>query len=297
MTCKEIMFEGSKGIEISTKEVRLVITMECGPRIAYWGRPGEDNLLLWAPGKYFRNEWDLLGGHRIWVTRPGADEGEETYVMDTEPCTVEYTDTGCIVTGTEDPATHIQRSIGVRVLGENRVEIDNSVANRGNLLFSGGVWPLTCTVPSENTTYAIPLGDDSPWDYCKVVMFRRWETHTGGYDDDQFTFTSDMLLLTPKGKENKRMVQAVKGIIAMNDPERDILFAKKAPYFRDLTYPQDCNIAIYTGPESFMVEMETMGAEKMLKPGESMSHTETWVLTSACAGLTVSELENVFYHK
>jgi hypothetical protein len=294
MKCTAIMFQNMNCIQIVTGEVRLVITADCGPRIAFWGRPGGENLLLWAPGTYGRNEWDLLGGHRVWVTRPMADEGEETYVIDNLPCTVKFTKTGCIVTGAEDPVSKIQRGIGIRVLEENCLEIDNFVINQGNLLFSGGVWPLTCTVPTESTTYGIPLGDGSRWDYCKVVMFKQWESHTGGFDDDQFSFTSDMLILSPRGKENKRMVNAERGMIAMNDPKRDILFVKKVPYFREQKYPLDCNIAIYIGPESFMVEMETMGGEKMLKPGESMNHTETWVLASARTGLTVPSLEDLF---
>ena len=103
-----------------------------------------------------------------------------------------------------------------------------------------------------------------------------------------------MMFIHPKGRENKRMVQGDRGIIALHDKERDILFAKHSKYDRAAQYPQGCNIAAYVGPENFMVEMETMGAEKTIKPGESLHNKETWVLETAAPGLTTQALEALF---
>ncbi len=83
MRIKEILFEGHKAVEIITDHLRLVVVTEFGPRIAFFGKPDGDNLLLWAPGEYMREKWDLAGGHRVWVTRPGADENEDTYAKNT----------------------------------------------------------------------------------------------------------------------------------------------------------------------------------------------------------------------
>ena len=131
------------------------------------------------------------------------------------------------------------------------------------------------------------------WDYCNIVMFRKWDGHTGGYNDDQFVFGDDMMYIKPMGRENKRMVQSDKGIIAMHDPARDILFVKKAPYNRGENYPQGCNVAVYVGPDNFMVEMETMGSERTIKPGESIHHKELWILNPAGEKFDLHSLEGI----
>ena len=289
-----IDFNGFQSVEILTNSIRLVITTEFGPRIGFWGRPDNENLLLWASGKYFRNKWELVGGHRVWVTRPLADECEETYLLDNKQCEVRQTDSGWIVTAPIDPFNKTERGIGVMVIDGNKLEIDNFLINKRDMLYSGGVWGLTCTLPNKTTSYYIPLGDNNLWDYCKIVMFRNWDGHTGSYNDDQFSFTEDMMIIRPKGKENKRMVQADKGIIAMHDPQRDILFVKKTSYFREQQYPHGCNLAANIGPDNFMVEMESISSERTIKPGESIHHKEIWVLESARSGVDPESLERLY---
>jgi hypothetical protein len=294
MKLNTINFNNMGAVEIITEKIRLVIITDIGPRIAFWGRPEGENLLLWAPGKYTHKKWDLYGGHRVWVTRPMADECEETYLEDNDKCQVQRLDCGWTVTAPENPFNCTQRGITIKVLAENRLEIDNFLVNTGDMLFSGGIWALTCTVPGKTTRYAVPLGHENLWDYCKIVMFRRWDGHTGSYNDDQFTFAEDIMYIRPKGKENKRMIQTEKGIIAMHDIERNILFAKKVGYNREGNYPQGCNLAVYVGPDNFMVEMETMGTETTIKPGEYIHNKEIWVLESVEIGLDSQGLEKLF---
>ena len=76
VSVKRIKFGGQAAVELKTAAVRLVVLVAKGPRIAFWGRPDGGNLMLWGPGKYFRGPWELMGGHRLWVSRPGADEAE-----------------------------------------------------------------------------------------------------------------------------------------------------------------------------------------------------------------------------
>jgi len=290
----ESEFNGVSSVEIVTDKARIVITTGIGPRIAFLGKPNGGNLLLWEPGKYFRNNWELIGGHRVWVTRPFADECEDTYYLDTGKCEVVKTDSGWIVTAPIDPANNTRRGIAVTAKSENLFEIDNFLTNAGDMLFSGGVWALTCTIPSSSSKYAIPLSNGGVWDFCKVVLFARWDGHVGNINDDQFSYTSDMMILSPKGKENKRMIMAEQGIIAMHDPDRDILFAKKSVYDPNGRYPHECNLAVYVGPENFMVEMETMGSESTVRPGDTIHNYETWVLDSARTQLDSGALQSLF---
>jgi len=91
--------------------------------------------------------------------------------------------------------------------------------------------------------------------------------HTGAYDDPQIRFSNDLLVVEPNGIENKRMLRARPGIIAMCDPARGVTFAKKTEYVEGASYPLGANLAFYIAPGNFMVEMETMGPEKIPQAG------------------------------
>jgi hypothetical protein len=140
-------------------------------------------------------------------------------------------------------------------------------------------------LPGEGTTYGIPLGDGSDWDCFKLVLFKTWAGHNSAFDDEQISFTPDMLLLNPKGRETKRMLQSVRGIMVMDAPDCDCTFAKRTGYDRAASYPLGCNMAFYVGPKNFMVEMESLGAEVTLKSGERAVNCESWVLTDSAIGV------------
>jgi hypothetical protein len=286
-TITRTRFKNLAAVEIRTSALKLVAVTEFGPRIAYFGRPRDGNLLLWQPRKHTRGKWDLRGGHRVWVTRPGADECEDTYATDNLKCDVELTDDGFRITGGENPVNRTRRGIRVCIVHDEMVTVDNFVINTGEMLYSGGVWALTCTVPSRGTQYGIPLGDQSEWDACAMVMFRRWAGHgEGGFADPQFAIKRSMLLINPRGVENKRMVQSHHGILAMSDAAHGLTFAKQAPYRTGGAYPLGTNMATYIGPKNFMVELETMGPERTLRPGERLHHVETWVLREGAVNLS-----------
>lgn len=298
VTVRRMNFEGLDAIELRTPALRAVAITAKGPRLAFWGRPAGRNLLLWAPGKCRRGAWDLMGGHRLWAARPGADEAEETYAADNQPCTVTERANGFTVTGALDPVLKIRRGFTLTAITQDRVTLDHFLHNESDMLWSGGLWALTSTVPSKQSTYTLPLGDGSAWDYATVVSFRTWGGGHGGvgFGDPQFKFTTDALVLKPSGRENKRMLKSDAGIIALHDPAQKLLFAKHAAYDAAGNYPLGTNLALYVGPKNFMVEMETMGPAATLKPGQRLKHRETWLLAAAKSPPPAAALRNLFPH-
>src|SRR4051794_8991553 len=79
-------FSGYRAVTIETRAARMVIVTEIGPRIAFFGPRSGVNLLFWDKAKLGRGEWRVYGGHRLWTTRPMADESEEAYAADNAPC-------------------------------------------------------------------------------------------------------------------------------------------------------------------------------------------------------------------
>jgi hypothetical protein len=203
---------------------------------------------------------------------------------------------GFTLTAAVDPVHRTRRGFRVTVLAPDRVALDHFVRNESDMLWSGGLWALTCTVPAKGASYTVPLGDGSAWDYATVVTFRIWGGGHGGkgFDDPQFGFTDDAMVLAPSGRENKRMLKADAGIMALHDPARRLLFAIQSAYQPDASYPLGTNLALYVGPKNFMVEMETMGPAVALKPGQSLGLRETWVLAPAKTAPAAKALRALF---
>jgi hypothetical protein len=272
-------FEGGPAMEIATAHARLILPTGFGPRIGHFGRPTGRNLLFWDRAReYGRGAWPIRGGHRVWVTRPLGDESEETYVLDDAPCEVEEEGGGLRVTGAEEPISHIRRSIAVRPLDADTFSVVSRVENCGGMLWSGGVWAITCTRPGRDTRYGIPLGDGTDWDVFNLIIPRRWGGHTSSVNDPQIQLTEGCMVLSSRGVETKRMVEAPQGIIGMTEPRQRLSFVKKVAFQRGARYPLGTNIAFYVGPGNFMVEMETMAPEQTVRPGEAIESEEIWAL-------------------
>ncbi len=296
MKVERTRFDNHDGVEVRTAEFSLIAVADCGPRIAFLGRTGGANLLLWEPGKYTRGDWDLRGGHRVWSTTPLADECENTYRPDNQPCELRIEKGKCTLLGAEDPISRTRRGFSVEPMNDNLFKIDNFIVNTSDMLCAGGVWALTCTLPTAGCRYAVPVGDGSSWDTFTMVFFRQWAGHGAhSFEDGQIRVGKDQVTIEPAGLENKRMLQAHKGIIAMSDAQNDLTFGKKTVYDRNARYPLGANLAFYVGTDNFMVEMETMGPERTLKPGEELHHVEWWSLTDGAKPLqSARESEALF---
>jgi hypothetical protein len=275
LAIRDVEHAGLAAIELIARSQRLVIVHAVGPRIAWFGAVGRGNLLFWdAPQRHRRGDWQLRGGHRLWITRPGADESEETYAPDNLACRVRRLRDGCVVTAPLDPS-RLERSMVIRRRGPTWV-VEHRLRNAGDMLWSGGAWALTCTRPDRATRYRIPLDGGAPtWDVVTLVIPRRWAGgHTSRLADRQLVLTDDALEVRPSGAEAKRMLSAPRGRLEMIDPARGT-FVKTAARIRG-TYPLDTNVAIYLGPRRFMVELETMSPIVTLPPGETLRHIEVW---------------------
>ena len=164
---------GLAAVELVDHAARLVVVHGVGPRIAWFGAIGGANLLFWDDHlAHTRGAWRLYGGHRLWVTRPDADESEETYAPDNQACQVREIAGGVEVTAPPD-VSRIEKTIAIWA-GRSGWAIEHSIRNVGDMLWSGGAWALTCTLPGEATRYCLPLGEpEHPWDTFTMVIPRR----------------------------------------------------------------------------------------------------------------------------
>ena len=232
---EEGTFDGLACVTLYTGRMRLVLVTGAGPRIAYLGAglrrrtSCTGRRTVWFGGR----EPGLGGPHRVWLTRPMADESEDTYAGDCEPCRVDREEDGVTVTAPPHPFTRLERGIRVRVLGETSFEVANFIKNTGPLVYSGGVWSPTCVNPKGRTFY-VPLGDEgASWDMVRIVVPRVFAGNVTQVEDPQVTFEGNDMVVRSMGRVTKRCVGAPKGEVSMLWPEEKLKFTKKAEYVRD----------------------------------------------------------------
>lgn len=268
--------DGLAALELVDRGTRMVIVHAVGPRIAAFGSAHANSLLFWDRAHvHTRGAWRLYGGHRLWITRPDADESEEAYAPDNEPCRVRELERGVAITAPPS-ASCIERTIAVHGHPTGWM-VEHRLRNVGDMLWSGGAWALTCTLPSRGTRYRVPLdGGSSRWNILTMVVPRQWGgEHTSPLVDSQFRLTEDALLFQARGREAKRMLGTPRGRLEMSDPSRGA-FAKFAVPIKGARYPLNTNVAVYLGPKAFMVELETMSPLMTLAPGQTLRHVEFW---------------------
>lgn len=278
MKIEPTVFDGLESISIETPGFRLIVVTEIGPRIAWFSKPDEPNLLYWDKNGMERNGWKLYGGHRIWITRPMADESEDTYLPDNDPCAVTPLSDGVDVCAPASPVNHMARGMVVRVLSDTSVEVRGYLRNEGALIYSGGCWTPTCVVADK--CMEIPLGsacENATWDVVYMAIPRIFAGNSTVLEDDQVEWSGNTLVLTPRGRTCKRVVRAEQGVIRLIcDGYR---FEKSAAFDPRAAYPfHGCNMAAFIGPDNFMAEMETYGEEQPIHPGQTIDHAEVWSL-------------------
>lgn len=274
-------FGGLNAIDISTKAAKLIVVTGMGPRIAWLSYKDSGNLLYWEKDGITRGEWRLMGGHRLWASRPMGDEAEDAYAEDNQPCTVEEDAGALIVTGGVHPFLKIQRGVKITPMTDETFEVTGFIKNCSDMLYSAGIWSLTCVDPRGGKQFGVPLGDIRlNWDIAKVIIPRSWGGHASRLDDAQIGFTRDCIVLKPSGVKTKRMLMASLGIIAMTWPEKNISFLQRARFDPRAVYPVDCNLAFYAAPDCQFVEMEIMGGQETIPPGGSLQMPMIWKFSS-----------------
>ena len=114
MEISKIQWNNLEAVELQLDGKRMVVVTEFGPRIAFFGYEGERNLLFWDDKGRGYEDWKLRGGHRVWITTPGADESEITYRPDNDPCEVSIERDELVVWGAPDMVNKTRRGLRIR---------------------------------------------------------------------------------------------------------------------------------------------------------------------------------------
>lgn len=258
--------------------IDLVVTLGVGPRIIRCGFAGGPNLFgefNRQLGKQGEKKWMIRGGHRLWVA---PEHKPRTYELDNGSVeSVRDIPGGIRVVQRKGPLTGLKKSMDITLAPRGaRVRVLHTLTNEGRKPVECSAWALS--VMAKSGVAIIPVPKLIPHDE-RCTPNQNWSLWS--YTD----MTDPRLKLGPKF------------ILLRQDPRRgpfklgmaqrqgwaaylmgDVLFIKHFARKDGAAYPDnDVNFEVYT--DENILELETLGPLVTLKPGQSVTHEERWLLT------------------
>ncbi len=221
-------------------------------------------------------DYHFRGGHRLWHAPEAIPR---SYIPDDDGISITELPDGVIMERKTEPDTGIRKRI------EIHLATDKPSATLTHTLVNDGMWPVelapwAITQFRLGGTAILPLPIENidavglqPNRHISLWPYTRINDPRIKLDDKFILVIADSILPPLKvGSFNPHgwLAYWVDGI----------LFRKSFEVFTGLLYPDNnCNAEIYCGDQ--FVELESLAPLRVLKPGESAIHTETWdVFTS-----------------
>ncbi len=275
---EESSFSGiDRCISLSNSEVKLIISVEFGPRVLFYGRPGGRNLFATFHQQIDNRpheDWQSYGGHRLWHA---PEVYPRTYYPDNAPVAYRWDGKSLYLTSEEEVENGIRKEIDI-TLDPNTsiVDLSHRIQNTGSWKKELSAWCLSVMAPEgeviipqeefkshpETLTPARPL---VLWHFCRM-------------NDPRFTWGDRYIRMREDaavpGKQ-KIGVRSRPGWAAYRLHEE--LFVKLHDFDEKAVY-QDmgCNAEFYT--EKGFLEIETLSPLKEMEPGDIIHHRERWGL-------------------
>jgi hypothetical protein len=259
---------------IAGPSLEAEVTLDVGPRVIRLACPGGPNIFEdKAPVTETLDDgriWRIYGGHRVWHS---PEAFPRSYMPDNSPVEgFEKLENGVITRQAEEPWTHIQKVMEVRVL-EDRVRVVNTLVNRGAWPVELAVWSLTIGAAGGMEVVPVVQRNTGLLPNRSVVM---WPDST--MDDPRVRWGRLYVALDIDGR--------VKDPFKFGCPN-DLGWAAffnhghclvmKYTHQRGARYPDfGCSWETYT--QDWGVEMESLSPLTRLAPGRSLSHVDEWFL-------------------
>lgn len=211
------------------------------------------------------------GGHRLWHS---PEAMPRTYIPDEGSLTITDLSDGVVLESQTEPGTGIRKRIEIRLIpNKPSITLKHTLINDGLWTIELAPWAITqfrlggtaiSPMPVGNVDSAglLPNRQFSLWPYARINDPRLI------LDDSFVLFKADASLPPFKmGYFNSHgwLAYWLDGV----------LFRKTFDVYAGLTHPDNnCNAEIYCNDQ--FIELESLAPLKLLKPGESVNHIETW---------------------
>lgn len=285
---KEMSYKNfGRCILMSNGLVELAATLDVGPRIIRFSKVGGENILLEDIDRKVNQDdnrvlfaknfgsdmgtWQMYGGHRLWAS---PEAMPRTYYPDNQPIDFKTEGNRLILMPKPQVVTRQQLRIEI-VMSEDspKADIYHYITNLS--LWSQEFAPWALTVLSVGGVEVVPMPNRPTgllhnrkltlWDYARM-------------NDTRVTWGDKYIILRQNPDAEgpfKFGIDSQHGWAAYFN--HGDVFLKKFDIIEGADYPDEgmC-FETYTNP--IFLEMESLGALKRVKPGETSSHHESWEL-------------------
>ena len=214
------------------------------------------------------------GGHRLWHSPEAIPR---TYIPDASELRITALPDGVSLETPTEPGTGIRKRIEIRLAeDEPSVTLTHTLINDGLWPVELAPWAITQFRLGGTVILPMPVGNADPDGLLPNRQFSLWPYAPINdprlkLGDEFILFRADALLPPFKiGYFNPHgwLAYWLDGV----------LFRKSFQVQPGLPHPDNnCNSEIYCNDQ--FVELESLGALKLLTPGKSVSHVETWEVT------------------
>ncbi len=274
-------------LRLENDHVELCVTLDVGPRVIHFARPGGDNVFytdvnseLDSTNEELKEKYGsdavykFYGGHRLWRA---PEEYLITYCPDNDP--VEYVidekNNRVTFTPPPQPKTGLQMSMTITLNDQTgEVTVDHKIENVGKRKATVAAWAITqlknggvqILPQSKRETGFLWDRTLSIWPYTNMA-------------DPRVTWGDNAILL-----RGDSAIQRAFKLGTLNEKGWALYCTEEICYLkrfelpnRDLEYPDvNCNYETYTNHQ--FLEMECLGPVTQLAPQESTGLSETWSL-------------------
>jgi hypothetical protein len=250
-----------------------------GPRIiGLYAKGVEGNLLAETPDIHWptpHGEFHLRGGHRLWTSPE-----DSFYICPEDDLKVIAEKDAVILRGGVD-ASGLEKEISFN-LEKNRVLVNHRVTWHGNDPIELAPWGITqlrlggmAILPLSAQEGLQPNRNLVLWPYSQV-------------HDERLELYDDLILLHGRASEQAFKIGNYNShgwIACLLD---NALFVKRFPVERAGKYPDmNCNVEVYV--RDVCLELEILGTLVLLKPGESVTHSEIWEVSTVNYSCTLED--------
>lgn len=265
---------------LATPLLECVVTLETEPRIIRFGPRGGANIFKAFSGDMGRSggeKWRLYGGHRLWLA---PEDAVLTYEPDNGPLAHEWDGTRLTLMQAAGTLTGIEKRMSVALDGAAaKATVTHEIVNRGVAEAAWAPWAITAMAPGGWAVF--PQEPDAPhpgallparplvlWPYTNMA-------------DKRFTWERRFVAVRQDPGDKSPQKLGVFNSLGWAAYCLDgLVFRKAIRINRDGDLPDfGCNFEFFVNGD--MLELETLGPAARLAPGESVSHTEEWLLMDA----------------
>ncbi len=261
-------------IQLTNRDVELLVPRNFGPRILYYGLCGGANELCDnAPrqAKVGEEIWQMVGGHRFWHS---PEAFPRTYMPDNESVQITLLENGLLVTQKEERWVQVEKELEITLAQSGgQVRIIHKLTNKNAWDINLASWGITLLEQGGEAWIPLPKRDTGYLSNCHLSLwpYSKMDDKRLKWGDRYIRVQQDPRIEAPckLGLNNEA------GWAAYFN--RGNMFVKGFNYLHDKTYPDGgCSYETYLN--DFMLEMESLSPMTTVKVGETHSHTEYWDL-------------------